>query len=231
MQATEVAASELFKGLRWKVEIFTDDNSLNLASKWPSVPLGDIAEESTKAVEPKDYEEQEFFYVGLENVEPLTGDAVGLVKCKKSGVKSRSKVFSEGFVLYGRLRPYLRKVFLADSKYSKGLCSTEFIVLKPDPQKIFPAVLRALLASEAIAKQLSRFQTGAALPRVSSRDFLRTAIPLPPIDIQLNLVTKLQSLNDERARLKARLQQMPTEVDNLIRSVVFAPARTREHRD
>src|ERR1043166_9368036 len=213
MQIVQVTAKDLLESLRWRVEIFTDDNSHNLTSQWPSVPLAELVEESTVASEPDDYDYDQFYYVGLENVEPVTGDTVDLAMCRKGDVKSRSKVFSEGCVLYGRLRPYLRKVFLADTLYPNGLCSTEFIVMKPDTKKIQPLVLRALLASEAVAKQLSRLQIGAALPRVLARDFLRTTVPLPPLDVQARLATRLEQLRVERLRLKKRLEEIPREID------------------
>jgi type I restriction enzyme S subunit len=216
MRTTEISVSDLFNAGRWRVEIFTDDNSENIISCWPHVRLDEIAEESSAAIEPQNYEEEKFFYVGLENVEPISGDPVNLSKSAKGEIKSRSKMFSKDNVLYGRLRPYLRKVFLAEREYSYGLCSTEFIVLKPNRGRILPEVLRALLASEAIAKQLSRLQMGAALPRVSPSDFFRASVPLPPLEIQKLLSNKLRKLHNERLEVKAQLRKMPFEFDRLV---------------
>ncbi|QLH38562.1 MAG: hypothetical protein HWD60_05810 [Defluviicoccus sp.] len=44
-------------------------------------------------------------------------------------LKSLSSVFKAGDILYGRLRPYLNKVFRPEFD---GLCSAEFIVLVPN---------------------------------------------------------------------------------------------------
>lgn len=216
MRIAEILTTELFNAGRWRVEIFTDDNSHNIVSKWPSFRIAEIAEESSTAIEPKEHEEQEFYYVGLENVESVTGDAVDLQKRNKGEIKSRSKVFREDYVLYGRLRPYLRKVFWAEGEYAAGLCSTEFIALKPIKEKILPSVLRAMLVSEAIAKQLTRLQIGAALPRVSPSDFFRATIPLPPMNVQKEMAHKLETLKTERLRLKARLAGNPGEIDRIV---------------
>lgn len=222
MRTAEISATELFNTGRWRVEIFTDDNSHNMVSKWPTVRIADIADESNTAIAPNDHEDEEFYYVGLENVEPVTGDAVGLQKRGREEIKSRSKVFGKDYVLYGRLRPYLRKVFLADGEYSAGLCSTEFIILKPKKEKILPSVLRAILASEAIAKQLARLQIGAALPRVSSSDFFRASIPLPPIKVQEEIAKKLNALKTERLRLKTRMVENPAEIDRVVADLALA---------
>jgi type I restriction enzyme, S subunit len=221
MRTTEVFAADLFNEGRWKVEIFTDDNSKNLVSRWPSVKISEIATESTSAIDPKEYVDENFYYIGLENVEPLTGDPVDVHKRSRSEIKSRSKIFSETYVLYGRLRPYLRKVFLAEKDISKGLCSTEFIVLNPAKEKIHPIVLRAILASEAMTKQLGRLQIGAALPRVSQRDFFRATIPLPPMHIQDEIVNHLEKLREERKKFKTLLAKNPSEIERLIAQQVF----------
>ncbi len=125
-------------------------------------------------------------------------------------------------MLYGRLRPYLRKVFWAEGEYSAGLCSTEFIILKPSQEKILPSVLRAILASEAIAKQLARLQIGAALPRVSSADFFRASIPLPPMKVQEEIAKKLSALKTERLRLKIRMVENPAEIDRIVADLALA---------
>ncbi len=222
MRAAEISVTELFNAGRWRVEIFTDDNSHNIGSKWPSVRIADIAEESNAAIAPKDHQEEPFYYVGLENVESVTGDGVGLQKRGREDIKSRSKVFGKDYVLYGRLRPYLRKVFWAEGEYSAGLCSTEFIILKPSQEKILPSVLRAILASEAIAKQLARLQIGAALPRVSSADFFRASIPLPPMKVQEEIAKKLSALKTERLRLKIRMVENPAEIDRIVADLALA---------
>lgn len=216
MKATEIAASKLFEVGRWRVEIFTDDNSGDIASRWPRVELGTIAEEVTTAVDPREYPLEQFLYVGLENVESITGDPIDLAMRQKNEIKSRSRIFSNNFVLYGRLRPYLRKVFLTESPYAEGLCSTEFIVLRPDGSRVLPSVLRAMLASRVIATQLARFQIGAALPRVSASDFFRVQVPLPPLDVQEQMAKKVVELQVERRELKSRLKQMPELLEQAV---------------
>jgi type I restriction enzyme S subunit len=221
MRTTEVFVADLFNEGRWKVEIFTDDNSKNLLSRWPSVKISEIATESSSGIDPKEYSDENFYYIGLENVESLTGDPVDVRKRSRNEIKSRSKIFSKTCVLYGKLRPYLRKVFLAEKEFSKGLCSTEFIVLNPIKEKIQPIVLRAILASDAMTKQLGRLQIGAALPRVSPRDFFRATIPLPPMHIQDEIAEHLQRLCDERRKFKALLEKNPLEIDRLMTQKVF----------
>ena len=221
MKFAEVPLADLVDVGRWKVEIFTDDNSHDMSSKWPMVCISEVADCSNLAMEPADYPREHFFYVGLENVESISGDPIDLRKKRKHEIKSRCKVFNEECILYGRLRPYLRKVFLPQGDCREGLCSTEFIVLKPLQDKIHPQVLRALLASEALANQFARLQIGAALPRVSSNDFFRVKIPLPPAKVQQKMIQQLQTLQNERLELKEKLIALPTMFDRIVSKHVF----------
>ncbi|EGC2070620.1 restriction endonuclease subunit S, partial [Campylobacter jejuni] len=64
------------------------------------------------------------FRIGLENIESKTGKFIpsSEVVFEEDGIG-----FEKGDILFGKLRPYLAKVFLADRS---GICVSEFLVLK-----------------------------------------------------------------------------------------------------
>ena len=213
MIAKVVALRDLIQARRWKVEIFTDASGLDLGSNWPSLPMADLATESTLAVAPSELGEETVFYVGLENVEPVTGEPIALERRPPSLIRSRSKVFERGQVLYGRLRPYLRKAFLASPPYDKGICSTEFLVLCTNTNLILPEVLRALLISQAMTQQISRFQVGAALPRISSRDFFSLSLPVPPMEAQETWLRNLATMEAAYRTARNLVSSYPAQLD------------------
>ena len=63
-------------------------------------------------------------YIGLENIESATGRCIET----ESTSDGENLAFHSGDVLFGKLRPYLAKVFLADFN---GVCTSEFLVLRP----------------------------------------------------------------------------------------------------
>ena len=63
-------------------------------------------------------------YVGLENIESNTTQLIDVNSQMKD---SDAKLFEKHNVLFGKLRPYLAKVWKADFN---GRCSNEFLVLK-----------------------------------------------------------------------------------------------------
>jgi hypothetical protein len=218
MKSNLVSIAELDRGGRWRVETFLSDERDFLESKWPMVKIGSICREESDAVAPPQKGEGSFIYIGLENIESITGDLVGEIGKPYGAVKSRSKVFKRGDVLYGRLRPGLRKVFSA-YKIESGLCSTEFIVLKPN-EKVSDQVLRAILASEWVSSQLEKLQIGAALPRVSSKDLLAMKVPLPDRQTQTHLETELAKLSQERVAAKRIISSGPAAFEEAVTKAI-----------
>ena len=70
------------------------------------------------------YSETERAYIGLEDIESRTGRLVPGEKAQPDGTVS---LYEADDVLFGKLRPYLAKVHLAEKA---GACSTEIIVLR-----------------------------------------------------------------------------------------------------
>ena len=88
----------------------------------PRVPLSEVVKPTRPRVKPSDYPELPF--IGMEHIE---AHSMKLLGCVPAGtMKSSAVYFKAGDVLYGRLRPYLNKVYRPNFA---GLCSAEFIVL------------------------------------------------------------------------------------------------------
>jgi type I restriction enzyme S subunit len=103
----------------------------------------------------------------------------------------------------------------AASEIDGGLCSTEFIVLRPN-KEISDQVLRAILASKWVSSQLEKLQIGAALPRVSSKDLLAMKVPLPDKQTQERLERELFKLNQERVTAKIVIASGPTAFESAV---------------
>lgn len=201
---------------RWKVEFFSGELEIKIDSIYPVRPISELVTESKDTLDPQESPNKMFNYIGLENIESLTGDVIGFSPKKGMEIKSRSKIFSSGDVLYGRLRPYLNKVFIARDNFDIGICSGEFFVLKINKSKIRPIILRYILASSFVVGHLAKFQSGAALPRVTLRDLLQMKIPVPPINDQRRLESALIAFEDHRRTIRKKVEKMPLECMELL---------------
>ena len=158
-------------------------------SQWPLMNVGEVFERSTKTVMPTDIEGS-VTYVGLENVSQDTGRLVGdTVTENPSVIKSLKNEFGPGEILYGKLRPNLNKVWLSDRS---GICSTDIYVIRPKQDNIitelYAYIFRSRRFNDAVVSQVK----GAQLPRVGWDAIERLEIPLPPLEVQREIVAEIE---------------------------------------
>jgi type I restriction enzyme, S subunit len=113
-------------------------------------------------------------YVGLEHI--ARGGLRLLGEGKAGEATSEQTRFRRGDLLFGRLRPYLRKLALAPFD---GVCSPDILVLSPAEPLLGP-VAALSIRSPSLFAHADRSATGTRMPRVSWSDLGRFPMPLPP---------------------------------------------------
>ncbi len=147
------------------------------------LPLGEVVKPTRPRVKPADYPDLPF--IGMEHVEAHSMKLLGTVPA--ATMKSSAVHFKPGDVLYGRLRPYLNKVYRPTFE---GLCSAEFIVL-PGNERVDDGYLQYFLNSSAFVRYASHLNTGDR-PRVDFDQLAPYEIPLPDVDEQRRIVAELE---------------------------------------
>lgn len=219
MKTCVVQFADLSARKRWTIEAFLSEATAP-SSSHATRPICDLVVLRKETVDPAEYGDSLISYVGLENVAPNTGDLVEFRKIPGKDIKSKSRRFRPGDVLYGRLRPYLNKVLLATDALGNGICSNEFIVLVAKKDLVNPAFLRAALASKRLLDQVVGLQTGSALPRLQPEDLLAMEIPVPTMDTQTRVAALLEEHEAERRRLRERLAELvDVDLDGILGAI------------
>lgn len=152
--------------------------------KWSQSTIGEAVELSRSRVNPVNYSALPF--VGMEHIEPHTSRLLGIGSA--SDVKSSVGHFFPGDVLYGRLRPYLNKVCVPKFE---GLCSSEFLVLKPR-SGVNPHFIKHRLVSMEFVRYANSVTAGTHRPRVSFDQISDFALPLPDLEVQVAIVDEIE---------------------------------------
>jgi type I restriction enzyme M protein len=153
------------------------------------VELGEAFNKITDSINPQE-NNGEVKYIGLENIESGNGNLIGNFVKEISEIKSTKLKFLENDILYGKLRPNLNKVWLASFS---GICSTDFIVLRAKNELVVPKFYSFILQDAKFNSQVLKGVKGAQLPRISF-DYLSTLeIPLPPVDVQKEIVARIEN--------------------------------------
>lgn len=150
-------------------------------------------------------------YVGLEHVDSWTGRL--LLDNQPESVESVVGSFKAGDVLFGKLRPYLAKVARPDFD---GVCSSEFLPLRPGPDSSQSYVMYELLNAPYI-RWLDSLTYGTKMPRVSPDQVACSFVGLPPLAEQRNIAAfldretaRIDALVAKKERLIALLQEQRT---------------------
>ena len=129
-------------------------------------------------------------YLGLENITQNTGEIEGNVVTEKpADIKSLKNVFKPRDILYGKLRPNLNKVWLADRN---GICSTDIFVIEAIEGTTDPALYTYLFRSARFNDAVMGQLKGAQLPRIGWLSFAELQIPLPPLEVQKEIVAEIE---------------------------------------
>lgn len=144
-------------------------------------------------------------YVGLEHIESGTRKFIG--SRSDMEVQSATFLFNPNHVLYGRLRPYLRKVLVPDFA---GHCSTEIFPILPSDD-LDRSYLSYWLITESTTGAIDRLCNGARMPRANMEQALELEVPLPPLAEQKRIVALL---DEAFAGIDEAMAKAETNADN-----------------
>lgn len=170
----------------WKLSAERYVEATSVISTFEFVPMGQAASRVKQSINPSDHSGS-VNYIGLENIESETGRLVGEVHSDYSGIKSTKTVFQAGDVLYGKLRPNLNKVHLASFE---GICSTDIYSYRAD--NCIPEFLTYVMRSAQFNAEVLKGLCGAQLPRVNAGYLEQIDIPLPPLEVQKEIVAEIE---------------------------------------
>lgn len=184
--------------------------------KWERVKLGDVLKEDRKGVNPQEYPNEKFWLVTMDCIESNSGRLIKKIELEGRQIKSMKYMFNSTHVLYGKLRPYLNKVYVPSN--GEGLCTTEFIpfvVVKAKREY----VAHYLRTNKVVNFAMSNL-TGTRQPRVNIHTLLEYPIPLPPIEEQKHIVEYLDQLQEKVEAVRRYQEETKDEIEAITQAVL-----------
>jgi hypothetical protein len=146
-------------------------------------------------------------YVGVDN---LLKDKKGRTISSyvpESGIWTK---FVSGDILIGNIRPYLRKIWLADIEGGTNGDVLVFHISKEYTERITPKFLFHCLSSERFFMFMDSTSKGAKMPRGDKKAILNFMIPIPSLSVQKQIVSILDKFekltNDISIGLPAEIE-------------------------
>jgi type I restriction enzyme S subunit len=155
---------------------------------WRPCTLGDILRRHNEIIHPGDRADGEAVFVGLEHIESNTGRRIGSLKIDLGRLTGRKPTFRAGQIVYGYLRPYLNKVWVAEFD---GCSSVDQFAFEVNGELADTEFIAAFMRSETFLRRSSVVTTTGQLPRISIDEILAVEIDLPPLVEQERIAAAL----------------------------------------
>jgi len=182
---------------------FKDSPLGRLPEEWEVVRLGEIA----TVKKDKKMPSRKLPYIGLENIESNTGKLLDIIDA--STIKGIASVFNSGDVLFGKLRPNLKKFHYAKME---GFCSTEILVIMPIKSSLMDTIFLYLIIQSPAFLNLAEAKVyGTKMPRTSWDILERFIFPLPPLPEQHRIASVLSQIDEvieKEERYKEKLERI-----------------------
>ncbi len=171
-------------------QIKLEDIAYELPQGWEWVRLGEVTSYNGRKNINSEAIAPETWLLDLEDIEKDTSRVIYRAKYSERQSKSTKSTFEKGDVLYGKLRPYLNKVVVADAE---GVCTTEIVPIVP-LGGIDSQFLKWLLKRPSFLAHVNTLMYGVKMPRLGTHDAIISVHPLPPLNEQRRIVARIDRL-------------------------------------
>jgi type I restriction enzyme, S subunit len=163
----------------------------------------------------------------LEDVEKDSSKLLQKVRFSERNSLSDKNCFAKGDVLYGKLRPYLNKVLVAEDD---GFCTTEILPFRchgPFVARYFMIALK----SPCFLRYVNAKSYGMKMPRLGTEDGRQALFPLPPLAEQHRIVAKVDELMALCDCLEAQQADAQSAHSRLVHALLDSLTQAKDSTD
>lgn len=174
--------------------ISEDEIPFEIPENWVWCRLGEVIEHTFNRNIQKELDPDEIVhYVDIDSIDNINFKIREPKRKKVRELSSRARrVLQKDFLIYSTVRPYLRNVAIIENHLENHIGTTGCEVFLPllSSNKFF----LFFLISPDLNISLQQSMIGFNSPGISKETFANILVPLPPIEIQKRIVSKLESL-------------------------------------
>lgn len=197
-----------------------DKNGVRFSGEWRKLPFSDLVSLVKTKFDPKTNTDDVRECIELEHITQVSSSLCG--STNTTDAVSTKTAFEKGDVLFGKLRPYLRKYWKADRQ---GVCSTEIWVFRTKAKVAADYIFQVVQLGSFI--EVSNKSSGTHMPRADwnvVKDFL---IPTPPLEEQQKIAAVLSTADQETTALQQKLHALKQEKKALMQQLLTGKRRVK----
>ncbi|MCL6101313.1 MAG: restriction endonuclease subunit S [Bacteroidetes bacterium] len=162
-----------------------------MPKNWKTYKLSEIATLRKKNIAPNEFGNQH--YIGLEHIGQGNFLLEGIGK--STDATSNKSVFLNGDILYGKIRPYFKKVY---RPRFEGICSTDILVIKSKNEVLISQeYLYQIIKNQEFTDKAIETSTGTKMPRADWNSLGNYEFTIPPLPEQTAIASILSAIDDK----------------------------------
>lgn len=182
---------------------FKSANGLNFPDT-VSCTLSDISKYSKGTIERKNC-----LFIGNEQLVSNFGGATLEFRTEAKGTE-----FNSGDILFGNIRPYLKKVWLSDQS---GIASPDVLIFKVTDS--IPGYLKCILSSERFFNHVAQGYKGSKMPRGDKHQIMDFRIQCPCLEEQQKIASFFSTLDQKIELNERKLEALEKLKKGLLRKI------------
>lgn len=162
-----------------------------MPQNWKTYKLGDFAKLRKETIKPTEFNGEH--YIGLEHIGQgsFLLDGLGIA----SDATSNKSKFKSGDILYGKIRPYFKKVYRPKFE---GICSTDIFVIKTKDEEIITQdFLHQIIKAQDFTDKATETSSGTKMPRADWNSIKTLEYSLPSLEEQKAIAQILSAIDDK----------------------------------
>ena len=194
------------------------------SSSWDSVEIGKLTKIFTDGnwIESKDQ--------SVEGIRLLQTGNVGIGEYKDKYGRARyisedtfkrldcTEIFP-GDVLVSRLPDPVGRVCIVPRLETRMITAVDCTIIRFDESKILPKYFLFLSKSKSYFEEISRYLTGASRQRISRSNLAKVRIPLPPLEVQRQIVVEIENYQKKIDEHKKDIELLNEKIDAKVKSI------------
>lgn len=200
-------------------EGFKDTKIGKVPEDWDIVMVKDFAKRNKNKVDPNEVD-YKIKCIELEHIKQETGQLLGWTDIREQS--SLKNQFCSSDILFGKLRPYLKKYWFATFN---GACSSEIWVLQPKRQ-IVANFLYYLVQTQKFIR-ICNITSGTKMPRADWNIISSFHFPLPSISEQEKISFFMLKMDNEIDSLIKKLSQYHSQKKGLMQQLLTGKTRVK----
>jgi type I restriction enzyme S subunit len=187
------------------------------ATGWKTAPMLEAIAVNDRQVDPMLPEFSRLPHISGENMESKTCRLLPYRTAEQDGIRSGNYLFSEGTILYSKIRPYLQKAVFVDFE---GVCSADVYPIKVINSGLEPRFVMWSLVASPFTDYANRLSGRTRMPKLNRKQLFGFTYAYPSLNEQRRIVAHLDGLQSKVDALKKLQSETAAELAALLPSTL-----------